>query len=122
MRAMLRDPAATVWPAPAASVAAVGRADAAVIVVATAFAHTQGPPCDEPLPSVTSTFASLAAAIVARAAAAFTPGDANLDPRAHVRADEPEESDDESDDGDSDDDSDDDSENDDGADPEADAD
>ena len=131
VRAMLRDPAATVWPAPAASVAAVGRADAAVIVVATAFAHTQGPPCDEPLPSVTSTFASLAAAIVARAAAAFTPGDANLDPRAHVRADEPEESDDESDDGDSDDesddgdsddDSDDDSENDDGADPEADAD
>jgi hypothetical protein len=131
VRAMLRDPAVAVWPAPFASVAAVGRADAEVLLVATAFAHTQGPPCDEPLPSATSTFASLAHAIVARAAAAFTPGDANLDPRAHVRADEPEESDDESDDGDSDDesddgdsddDSDDDSENDDGADPEADAD
>ncbi|MBK7195510.1 MAG: hypothetical protein IPH80_23750 [Myxococcales bacterium] len=88
VRALLRDPAATVWPAPAAAVAAVGRADAEVIVVATAFAHTQGPPYDEPPPSATSTFATLAQAIVARAAAAFTAGESNLDPRAHVRAEE----------------------------------
>lgn len=88
VRALLRDPAATVWPAPAAAVAAVGRADAEVIVVATAFAHTQGPPYDEPPPSATSTFTTLAQAIVARAATAFTAGASNLDPRAHVRVEE----------------------------------
>lgn len=90
VRAMLRDPAATVWPAPSEAVAAVGRADAEVIVVATAFAHTQGPPADEPAPSATPTYASLAQAIVGRAAAAFVGGASNLDPRAHVRAEDEE--------------------------------
>ncbi|MEZ4401058.1 MAG: hypothetical protein R3B06_13625 [Kofleriaceae bacterium] len=84
VRAWLREPEAAVWDEPAAAVAAAGRPDATVLVVATAFAHTDGPPAGGPLPSQTACFASLAAAIVARAPAAFTPGTSNLDPRAHA--------------------------------------
>lgn len=81
-RAVLAATPAAVW-APAAEVlAAVGLADAEVIVDATAFAHVAQQP------SASATYASLAAALVERDPARFAPGESNLAPALHVRAED----------------------------------
>ena len=94
-RALLASTPTAVWDEPAAVVAAVGRA-AEVLVVSTAFAHTQGPPAGEPLPSAQPMWQSLAAALVARDGAQFAAGESNLDVARYVAvAEAPEESEDE---------------------------
>jgi hypothetical protein len=91
MRAVLRAAPKRVWPDPADTLAAVGFAGVAPLVVTTVFAHTAGTKGGGPLPSELGSYVSLAEAIVTRDAARFAPGESNLAPALHVgRAEEDE--------------------------------
>jgi hypothetical protein len=78
IRALLRDHPEDVWPDPAALFAKLGFDDAALLVVTTAFEHTQGAPHGEAPPSRIPSYVSLAEAIVKGTGAAFDPGRPNV--------------------------------------------
>ena len=88
-RALLAQRPELVWPDATALLGKLGFAGAP-LVVSTAFTHTEGPARDAALPSATPSYASLAAAIVAANPKGFVPGESNLDPALHFRAEEEE--------------------------------
>lgn len=91
VRAYLAENPRAFWPEPAEALSASGVPDGELFLTSDAFFHVSGPAPEgrktEPwslLPSQSTTYRSLAEAIVSRVASRFVPGESNLDYRLHA--------------------------------------